>query len=151
MKIDILNRLLRDRSAKTPVALALAALLADREIAFLSRGYGGTQAGPLQVEAYRHRADEVGDEPLLLARAAPTWVARDRAAGARAAAEAGAEIIVMDDGFQNTSLAKDFSLIVVDGADRAAAEAIAAGDPYAKAGLFESVKITAFRCAVGEL
>ena len=103
-------------AGKTPVALALAALLADREIAFLSRGYGGTQAGPLQVEAYRHRADEVGDEPLLLARAAPTWVARDRAAGARAAAAAGAEIIVMDDGFQNTSLAKDFSLIVVAGA-----------------------------------
>jgi len=103
-------------AGKTPVALALASLLESREVAFLSRGYGGTQAGPLQVEAYRHRAGEVGDEPLLLARAATTWVARDRVAGAQAAVEAGAEIIIMDDGFQNPSLAKDFSLIVVDGA-----------------------------------
>jgi len=103
-------------AGKTPVALALAGLLADRKVAFLSRGYGGAQAGPLRVEAHRHRADEVGDEPLLLARAATTWVARDRAAGAQAAADAGAELIIMDDGFQNPSLAKDFSLIVVDGA-----------------------------------
>lgn len=103
-------------AGKTPVALALASLLADREIAFLSRGYGGSEAGPLRVEAYHHRADEVGDEALLLARVAPTWVARDRAAGARAASESGAELIIMDDGFQNPSLVKDFSLIVVDGA-----------------------------------
>ena len=61
-------------TGKTPVALALASLLAGREIAFLTRGYGGTKSGPLRVEAYRHRADEVGDEPLLLARVAPTWV-----------------------------------------------------------------------------
>ena len=103
-------------AGKTPVAVAIASLLQGREVAFLSRGYGGSEAGPVQVEAYRHRADEVGDEPLLLARAAPTWVSRDRAAGARAAAEAGAGIIVMDDGFQNMSLAKDFSIVVVDGA-----------------------------------
>jgi tetraacyldisaccharide 4'-kinase len=103
-------------AGKTPVALALASLLEGREVAFLSRGYGGSEAGPLRVEAYRHRAEEVGDEPLLLARAAPTWVSRNRADGARAAAEAGAEIIIMDDGFQNPSLAKDFSVIVVDGA-----------------------------------
>ena len=102
-------------AGKTPVALALASLLAGRELAFLTRGYGGSQAGPIRVEAYRHRADEVGDEPLLLARVAPTWVARDRVAGAQAAAAAGAEIIIMDDGFQNPSLFKDFSVIVIDG------------------------------------
>lgn len=103
-------------AGKTPVALALASLLADQKIAFLSRGYGGTETGPLRIEAYRHRAHEVGDEPLLLARTAPTWIARNRAAGAQAAIEGGAEIIVMDDGFQNPSLAKDFSFIVIDGA-----------------------------------
>jgi tetraacyldisaccharide 4'-kinase len=101
-------------AGKTPVALALASLLADRKIAFLTRGYGGSQAGPVQVRA--QRAEQVGDEPLLLARVAPAWVSRDRADGAQAAIEAGAELIIMDDGFQNPSLAKDFSLIVIDGA-----------------------------------
>ena len=104
-------------TGKTPVALALASLLDDRQIAFLTRGYGGSEAGPVKIEAYRHRADQVGDEALLLARAATTWVAHDRVAGARAASTAGAEIIIMDDGFQNPSLIKDFSLIVADGAD----------------------------------
>jgi len=101
-------------AGKTPVALALASLLEGRRMAFLTRGYGGKQAGPIQVKA--QRAELVGDEPLLLARVAPTWVSRDRVAGAQAAVEAGAELIIMDDGFQNTSLAKDLSLVVIDGA-----------------------------------
>ena len=101
-------------AGKTPVVLALASLLADRQIAFLTRGYGGSQVKPVQVKA--QRAAQVGDEPLLLARVAPTWVSRDRVAGAQAAVEAGAELIIMDDGFQNTSLAKDLSLVVIDGA-----------------------------------
>jgi tetraacyldisaccharide 4'-kinase len=105
-------------AGKTPVALALGARLAalGHDVHFLSRGYGGRARGPLRVEPGRHDAREVGDEPLLLAACRPTWVARDRAAGARAAAAAGAEVVVMDDGFQNGHIAKDLSLLVVDGA-----------------------------------
>ncbi len=103
-------------AGKTPVALALAAMFADRNLAFLTRGYGGRESGQVQVDPSAHTARDVGDEALLLARAAPTWVARDRPRGAQAATRAGADLIIMDDGFQNPSLAKDVSLIVVDGA-----------------------------------
>lgn len=106
---------------KTPVVRALAARLAERgvEVHLLSRGYGGRLEGPVQVDPERHSGADVGDEPLMLARDFPVWVARDRAAGARAAAEAGAQVIVMDDGHQNPSLKKALSLIVVDGETRA--------------------------------
>jgi tetraacyldisaccharide 4'-kinase len=104
-------------AGKTPVVIALAEALAARGAAVhcLARGYGGRATGPRRVDAARDSAAEVGDEALLLARAAPCWVARDRAAGARAAAAAGALVLVMDDGFQNPALAKDISLVVVDG------------------------------------
>ena len=104
-------------AGKTPVVLNIAGRLQARGINVhcLTRGYGGTERGPIQVDIGRHTARETGDEALLLARLAPTWVSGDRAAGARAAAEAGAEVLVMDDGFQNPSLVKDLSLVVVDG------------------------------------
>lgn len=104
-------------AGKTPTALAVARLLreAGERPAFLTRGYGGRLAGPVRVEAH-HEAADVGDEPLLLARAAPTIVSRDRVAGARLAAELGASVVVMDDGLQNPSLHKDMALAVVDGA-----------------------------------
>jgi tetraacyldisaccharide 4'-kinase len=104
-------------AGKTPTALMIAALLRSHghSPAFLTRGYGGRLAGPVPVGP-AHTAAEVGDEPLLLARTAPTVVARHRPAGARLAAQQGASVIVMDDGLQNPSLTKDLSLAVVDGA-----------------------------------
>ena len=105
-------------AGKTPAALAIAKLLAaeGQKPFFLTRGYGGRLPGPVRVDAAVHDAGDVGDEPLLLARACPTVVARDRPAGARLAAQDGASVIVMDDGLQNPSLAKDLALAVVDGA-----------------------------------
>lgn len=105
-------------AGKTPTAIALAGRLAERgrAPAFLTRGYGGRLAGPVLVDLGRHGSPDVGDEALLLATHFPTAVARDRRYGAQAAVSAGADILVMDDGFQNPGLAKDLSLIVVDGA-----------------------------------
>jgi tetraacyldisaccharide 4'-kinase len=104
-------------AGKTPTALAVAAMLkeAGERPFFLTRGYGGRLSGPLTVDLQEHTAADVGDEPLLLARKFPTVVARDRMAGAHIAAHEGASVIVMDDGFQNPSLRKDFSILVIDG------------------------------------
>ncbi len=104
-------------AGKTPAAIAVAQLLhaASERPFFLSRGYGGQLTGPVRVNPAIHRARDVGDEPLLLTRLAPTIVARDRVAGAKFAQFAGASVVVMDDGLQNSSLAKDLTIIVVDG------------------------------------
>lgn len=103
-------------TGKTPTVIALAQRLAERGIAahVVSRGHGGRLAGPVQVDERLHTAADTGDEPLLLSAFVPTWVARDRAAGARAAVAAGAQAVILDDGFQNPALAKDLSIVVVD-------------------------------------
>ncbi len=103
-------------TGKTPTVIALLERLAARGVVahVVSRGHGGRLDGPVRVEERKHTAADVGDEPLLLAAFAPVWVAKDRAAGVRAAEAAGAGAIILDDGFQNPSVEKSLSLIVVD-------------------------------------
>lgn len=103
-------------AGKTPVALALSAWFQQRKIAVhvVSRGYGGRLRGPVQIDPARHDAVAVGDEALLHAARSPSWVARNRVAGVRAAVDAGAQMVLLDDGFQNPTVAKTLSVIVID-------------------------------------
>jgi tetraacyldisaccharide 4'-kinase len=104
-------------AGKTPLTAALARRLRQqgRKVHIVTRGYRGTEKGPLRVEPGRHLAKDVGDETLILMQSAPTWIARDRIAGAVAASQDGAEMVLLDDGLQNSRLAKDFSILTVDG------------------------------------
>jgi tetraacyldisaccharide 4'-kinase len=103
-------------TGKTPTVIAVVTRMRDMGHipAIVSRGHGGRLTGPVQVDPRHHDAADVGDEPLLLAAFADTWIGRDRAEAARAAITAGAEVIVMDDGHQNPAVAKDLRLVVVD-------------------------------------
>lgn len=103
-------------AGKTPCAIALLSRLraAGIDAHAVSRGYGGRATGPCRVDAESGSVDAVGDEPLLLARVAPTWVARDKIAAVRAAVDDGARMVVLDDGLQNPTLKKDLSVLVID-------------------------------------
>lgn len=133
-------------AGKTTVVLDLARRLQRRGVAVhcLTRGYGGRVSGVLRVDPVRHGADMVGDEPLLLAEAAPTWVGADRAAAARAAVAAGARGLLMDDGLQNPSLEKTASLLVIDGAAGFGNGRVVPAGP-----LRERADVAAARCRAG--
>jgi tetraacyldisaccharide 4'-kinase len=105
-------------TGKTPTVLTLMQALAarGRSVAVVSRGHGGRLAGPVRVDERRHRAAEVGDEPLLIAAFGPVWVARDRAAGVRAALAGGADVVLFDDGFQDPVVRTAAGLVAVDAA-----------------------------------
>lgn len=101
-------------AGKTTLVLDLAHRLSDRGVHILLRGYGGAARGTHRV-APDDPVSLVGDEALLLAKVAPTWTGHDRAASARAALQAGARILLMDDGLQNPTLSKTCSILVIDG------------------------------------
>lgn len=103
-------------TGKTPVSISIAKLLGIEMYHpyFVTRGYGG-QLQNVIVNNKKHSAAEVGDEPLLLSQQAPVVVNADRYAGAELAVKNGADVIIMDDGFQNPTLCKDLSFLVFDG------------------------------------
>jgi tetraacyldisaccharide 4'-kinase len=103
-------------AGKTPAVIAVAERLAAHGVAVhvVTRGHGGSLAGPVRVDVAAHGFRQVGDEPLLIAAVCPVWVAKDRGAGALAAAAAGARLILLDDGFQNPSPIRDRAIVVVD-------------------------------------
>ncbi|MCL4120872.1 UNVERIFIED_CONTAM: hypothetical protein GTU68_055881 [Idotea baltica] len=105
-------------TGKTPTAIYLSLKLnkMDKNVHVVTRGYGGHLQGPVRVDINKHTADDVGDEPILLAGFAPTWVAKDRLAGVRSAIDAGAQCIILDDGMQNPAVHKDLTILVVDSA-----------------------------------
>lgn len=118
--IICIGNLVTGGSGKTPVALSLMQLITGNKLSqkphFLTRGYGGTQKGPLLVDYFKNTAAEVGDESLLLAKTSFTILSANRPAGAHHATQNGADLIIMDDGLQNPSLHKDISFVVIDGA-----------------------------------
>lgn len=135
-------------AGKTTLAIDLGRRLAARGVAahFLLRGYGGSVKGPVRVEPSKHGSEQVGDEALLLAALAPTWVSADRAEGAKCAVEAGAGAIVMDDGLQNPTLEKTLSLLTIDGSAGFGNGRVIPSGP-----LRESVAAGAGRCAAAVL
>lgn len=117
---------------KTPFAMMLQKLLSDSgvEAAFLTRGYGGAMAGPVKVDIDHHGPSDVGDEALLLARRAPVWVSKNRVAGAAAAFANGAALLIMDDGYQNPTLKKSVSILLIDAEEDSGMARLFPAGPY---------------------
>ncbi|MFC7291093.1 tetraacyldisaccharide 4'-kinase [Hirschia litorea] len=106
-------------AGKTPLTTYLRDnLLAEENIrvATLSRGYGGNLKDPVRVDVDQHTAAAVGDEPLMMATTGESWVGKNRLATAEAMEHAGVDLILLDDGYQNPTLAKSASILVIDSA-----------------------------------
>ncbi len=105
-------------AGKTPTAMALLKLIQDNKTAlspfFLTRGYRGKIEGPERVDG-SHDPVLWGDEALLLSRHAPTIVSKNRYQGGVLAQDLGADLVIMDDGMQNYTIAKDLTFCVIDG------------------------------------
>lgn len=118
-KVICLGNITIGGAGKTPLAIALGKALIKRgnSLAFISRGYKGSLSGktPVKVDVFKHTYKEVGDEPLLLAKVAPTYICSNRYFAARMAEQDGAEVIIMDDGLQNNTIIKDLSILVCNG------------------------------------
>lgn len=104
-------------AGKTPTTQAILRLLQDWGVSpfVVARGYGGRLKGPVRVDIATHGPADVGDEPLMHAGVAPTIISRNRYLGVKAAAQAGARVVLMDDGLQNSTLSPNFSFLVLDG------------------------------------
>ncbi len=106
-------------AGKTPLTTYIRdQLLSDENVrvATLSRGYGGKLKDPVRVDIDQHRAADVGDEPLMMASTGESWIGKDRVQTAEAMEHAGVDLILLDDGYQNPSLAKSASILVIDSA-----------------------------------
>lgn len=117
--VIVVGNLTAGGSGKTPVVEALCRVLAEagREVAIVSRGYGGAEpAEPVRIDSDSAVA-VAGDEALMLARSTgvPVWVSRDRNAALEAAVATGAGVVVSDDGLQHTAMARSFEICVIDG------------------------------------
>ncbi|HVE51627.1 MAG TPA: tetraacyldisaccharide 4'-kinase [Casimicrobiaceae bacterium] len=116
--VVVVGNIVAGGSGKTPLAIALAHALAaqGRRPGFISRGHGGSESGPLRVDA-QDDASRVGDEPLLLAASGfPTFIGHNRVAAARAllAALPSCDVVIADDGLQHYRLARDVEIAVID-------------------------------------
>lgn len=122
LKVDVpvmcVGNLTAGGSGKTPTAIALANMLVEKNIVknpyFVTRGYGGSNKKTRRITVH-DTPSETGDEPILLVKHCKTIVSVNRYDGAQMAAAEGADLVILDDGFQNNSLHKDISILVIDG------------------------------------
>lgn len=105
-------------SGKTPTAIAIHSVI-EKELSFknpcfLTRGYMAQNTETRRIEDHEPVQD-TGDEPKILSSHCKTIISKNRYEGAKLALETGHDLIIMDDGYQNHTLKKDVSILVIDG------------------------------------